>query len=113
METPDRIKQVFVNILDNAFKYSKKDSTVSINADILYNENIIDIKFSDGGCGIAEKDLPHVTEKFYKANKNVRGSGIGLAVVDEIVKLHKGNLIIESELNVGTSVTVTLPLFLE
>lgn len=103
----DRIKQVFVNILDNALKYSKRGDKVDVVA-VMDNKYLM-IEFSDTGCGIAPDDLLHVTEKFFKANISVRGSGIGLAVCDEIVKLHKGSLKIESELNVGTTVTVTLP----
>ena len=68
------------------------------------------ICFADTGCGIAEEDLPHVKEKFYKANISVKGSGIGLAVCEEIINLHKGTLTIESKLGEGTQVTVALPM---
>ena len=67
------------------------------------------IHFADNGCGIAEEDLPNIKKKFYKANLQVRGSGIGLAVVDEIIKLHNGAFEINSELGVGTTVTVIFP----
>ena len=68
------------------------------------------ITVSDTGVGINPKDLDHVKEKFYKANKNVRGSGIGLAMADEIVKQHNGLLLLESEEGVGTTVTIVLAL---
>ena len=65
---------------------------------------------ADTGCGIAPSDLPKVKAKFYKANSTRRGSGIGLAVADEIIAMHGGALDMESELNVGTTVIITLPL---
>ena len=68
---------------------------------------------TDTGCGISAEDLPKVKEKFYKANQKVNGSGIGLAVADEIVQLHKGRLDIESGVGVGTTVTITLPVLSE
>ena len=71
------------------------------------------ITIADHGCGIPAKDLPKVKQKFYKANQTVRGSGIGLAVADEIVRLHGGTLEIDSTENVGTTVTVTIPITVE
>ncbi len=108
MGDPNRIKQVFVNILDNAFKYNKQGGLVNVEA--IVDDGVLTINFSDTGCGIAPDDLPNVKKKFYKANIQVRGSGIGLAVVDEIVKLHNGVFEINSELNVGTTVTIVLPI---
>ena len=69
----------------------------------------IEVDVSDTGCGISPQDLPKVKTKFYKANHTRRGSGIGLAVADEIVTLHGGKLEIFSEQGVGTTVTITLP----
>lgn len=108
MGDPNRIKQVFVNVLDNAFKYNKQDGLVDVTA--IVDDGILTINVSDTGCGIAEEDLPNVKKKFYKANLQVRGSGIGLAVVDEIVKLHNGVFEINSELGVGTTVTIVFPI---
>lgn len=105
----NRIKQVFFNVLDNAFKYSAADAHVLVNA-YLPNPQSVAVTVADTGCGIAQADLPHVTEKFYKANTAVRGSGIGLAVVNEIVSLHGGILGIQSELGQGTTVSVMLPI---
>lgn len=102
------IKQVFANILDNAFKYTQRGGRVGVFAEITSGELVISI--GDTGCGISKEDLPHVTEKFYKANVSVRGSGIGLAVVDEIIKLHNGRLDIASSQDSGTVVTVFLPI---
>ena len=75
--------------------------------------DIIKIVITDTGCGISAEDLPKVKEKFYKANQKVRGSGIGLAVADEIMNLHKGSLDIESGEGVGTTVTLTFPIYKE
>lgn len=104
---PDRIKQVFVNILDNALKYTEKGGKVYIAAEL--EEEKIRISIKDTGCGIASEDLPRIKEKFYKANQNVRGSGIGLAICEEVVNQHNGQIIIDSELGEGTTVTIYLP----
>lgn len=103
----NRLKQSFVNIIDNSFKYNKKGGTVKVSLKV-DNKNV-NIIISDDGCGISKNDLPKVREKFYKANNSVRGSGIGLAVTDEIIKLHNGELIIKSDLGKGTTVTISLP----
>ncbi len=102
------IKQVFANILDNAFKYTERGGRVAVYAEISGGSLVISV--ADTGCGISKADLPHVTEKFYKANVSVRGSGIGLAVVDEIIKMHNGKLDISSAEGQGTVVTVFLPI---
>lgn len=101
---PDRIKQVFVNILDNALKYTKQGGKITVTADV--KNDMIYITVSDTGCGISPDDLPHIKEKFYKTNLTVHGSGIGLAVVDEIIRLHNGTLDIDSELGKGTTVKI-------
>ena len=108
MADANRIKQVFVNILDNAFKYTERGGMVSVEAFIEQSQLIIQVL--DTGCGIPQEDLPNVKMKFYKANIQVRGSGIGLAVVDELVKMHNGVLDIQSKLGIGTTVTITLPI---
>nr|WP_207710343.1 HAMP domain-containing sensor histidine kinase [Anaerotruncus colihominis] len=104
----NRLRQVFVNIIDNALKYSDRGDTVTIRAAV--SESQVDISVADTGIGIREEDLPKIKEKFFKANSTRRGSGIGLAVVDEIVSLHGGTLDITSKENVGTRVTIHLPL---
>lgn len=104
----NRLRQVFVNIIDNAIKYSDKGGVVSVQA-TMADARHIEVDVSDTGCGISPQDLPKVKTKFYKANHTRRGSGIGLAVADEIVTLHGGKLEIFSEQGVGTTVTVTLP----
>lgn len=104
----DRLKQVFVNVLDNALKYSDPGCTVWIEAGVS-EQGMVRVAVSDNGCGISAEDLPKVKEKFYKGNTTRRGSGIGLAVVDEIVRLHHGTLEIESTEGEGTRVTISLP----
>jgi len=104
----DRIRQVFINILDNALKYTEQGGKITVFAE-LENPTRLNISISDTGCGIPTEYLPKVKEKFYKINNSVRGSGIGLAVADEIVKLHGGILTVDSILGEGTTVTVTLP----
>lgn len=101
---PDRIKQVFVNVLDNAMKYTKQGGKIVVSAEV--KDDKITTVFADTGCGISAEDLPHVKEKFYKTNMTVHGSGIGLAVVDEIIKLHNGSFDIDSVLGQGTTVTI-------
>lgn len=103
----NRLRQVFVNIIDNALKYSDRGDTVTIKADM--RDGDIRITVADTGCGIREQDLPKVKEKFFKANSTRRGSGIGLAVADEIVAMHGGSLELTSKENVGTRVTILLP----
>ncbi len=110
----NRLRQVFLNILDNALKYTPKGGVVA--AQVIYSKDepdVIKIIVTDTGCGISAEDLPRVKEKFYKANQTVRGSGIGLAVADEIMNLHHGSLDIESGEGVGTTVTLTFPIYKE
>lgn len=102
-----RLKQVFLNILDNAAKYGKSGGRMAVS--IGRDEDNIIVTVRDWGAGIPEAELPFVKEKFYKGSSKQRGSGIGLAVTDEIVKLHGGSLDIKSQVGEGTLVTITLP----
>lgn len=105
----NRLKQVFINIIDNALKYTSDGGGISVN--VSEKNNNIHISVTDNGCGIPIEHLPNVTRKFYKANHSQKGSGIGLAIVDEFVRLHDGELNIISEEGFGTTVTVILPIF--
>ncbi len=111
MSDPDRLKQVFINVIDNAVKYTEKGGLVLVAQ--TREEGCVRIVVKDTGVGIPAEDLDHVKEKFFKSNKTVRGSGIGLAVADEIIKQHQGLLFIESTEGVGTTVTIVLPLYEE
>ena len=103
----DRLKQVFINIIENAIKYSNRGGLIRVEtADMGAHVQIV---ISDTGVGISKEDLPNIKSKFYKANKTRPGSGIGLALADEIVRRHKGRLDIDSEEGVGTTVTILLP----
>lgn len=104
-----RICQVFINILDNAVKYTESGGKIEITVE--NTKKYVKITFSDDGCGISKNDLIHVKEKFYKANNEKHGTGIGLAVVDEIIRLHNGVFRIESNGSDGTKVTVMLPVY--
>ena len=103
----NRLKQSFVNIIDNSFKYTSKGGYVNVKLRV--NNSSVFVSINDNGCGISKHDLPKIREKFYKANNSARGSGIGLAVTDEIIKLHNGEMFIESEIGIGTTVSIILP----
>ncbi len=111
MGDADRLKQVFINIIDNAVKYTEKGGLVLVVQS--KEEGCVRIQIKDTGVGIPAQDIDRVKEKFFKSNKTVRGSGIGLAVADEIIKQHQGLLFIESTEGVGTTVTIVLPLYEE
>ncbi|MBQ8622930.1 MAG: HAMP domain-containing histidine kinase [Oscillospiraceae bacterium] len=102
-----RLRQVFINIIDNAVKYSNAGGRVTVEA--LQVKSDVVILISDTGVGIAAEDLPKIKTKFYKANHTRRGSGIGLAVANEIVEMHGGSIIINSEIGKGTTVQISLP----
>jgi len=104
---PERLRQVFCNIMDNAAKHG--GSGKRIDAGIRREGNWAIITVRDYGPGIPEAELPHVKTKFYKGSSKVRGSGIGLAVCDEIVTRHGGELIIENAQGGGCIVTIRLP----
>ena len=104
---PARLKQVFINVMDNAIKYSNPSGVIHVEARLF--GSIIKIVIRDNGVGISPDALPHVKERFFRANATRPGSGIGLALADEIVRLHGGTLDIRSEEGIGTTVTIRLP----
>ncbi len=97
------------NIISNAVKYSRNDSVVKILAKS--NDKKIVLRITDQGIGIPKEDLSNIGQKFFRAKNtlSVAGTGIGLYLTKHFIELHGGDVLIESELNVGTSVTVTLP----
>lgn len=103
----NRLKQVLINLLDNALKFTPEQGTIHIWVEQQGAEVLITV--ADTGAGIAPDQLPHVTEKFYKGNERSPGSGLGLAICKEIVHLHGGRLQLESEPGEGTVVRVWLP----
>lgn len=104
----NRLKQVFVNLVDNAYKFSRESGRIELSA--VKQERVLQISVADTGEGIAPEDLHKVTEKFYKGQSKFSGSGLGLSICKEIIELHRGQLRVESELGKGTTVTITLPM---
>ena len=104
---PERMQQVFLNILNNAAKHGGDGKR--IDASIDQEDDDIVVKIRDYGTGIPEDELPLVKKKFYKGSSKARGTGIGLAVCDEIVNMHDGTLTLENAPGGGTLVTVRLP----
>ena len=104
---PKRLRQVFLNILDNAAKHGGAGKR--IEAAISYEDEQVVVRIRDFGPGIPEDEIPLVKKKFYKGSSSVRGTGIGLAVCDEIVQMHDGKLTLENAPGGGTLVTVRLP----
>lgn len=105
----NRLRQVFINIIDNAIKYSDSGDQIEITTDI--QPDTIKITIKDTGIGISEKDLPQIKDRFYKASSTRRGSGIGLAVADEIILRHDGTLDVSSQKGQGTTITIGLPIY--
>ena len=102
-----RMRQVFLNILDNAAKHGGEGKR--IDASIAHEGSYVVIRIRDYGPGIPEEELPHVKLKFYKGSSKARGSGIGLAVCEEIVSMHSGTLTLENAEGGGTLVTISIP----
>ena len=104
---PKRLRQVFLNILDNAAKHGGEGK--QIEAAMSREGDEVVVRIRDHGPGIPEDEIPLVKKKFYKGSSKARGSGIGLAVCDEIIQLHGGSLDLENAPGGGTLVTVRLP----
>lgn len=113
----DRLQQLFINLVDNAIKYSPAGGRVTITAslasDPATSESRVEISIADTGSGIPERDLPRITERFYRVDKarsrDMGGTGLGLAIVKHIIQAHKGDLLIESVVQKGTTVRVFIP----
>ena len=105
---PERLRQVFCNLLDNAAKHG--GSGKRIDTAIARDEDQVVITIRDYGPGIPAEELPHVKYKFYKGSSKARGSGIGLAVCDEIITRHEGTLDIDNAEGGGCIVTIHLPI---
>ena len=103
----ERLKQVFLNILDNAAKYGREGKKIDVALSAAPESVVITVR--DYGPGIPENELPFVKQKFYKGSGKERGSGIGLAVCEEIITRHKGTLTVENAPERGVLVTIRLP----
>lgn len=104
---PNRIKQVLINLVDNALKFTEEEGTVMMN--ILSDESTVILEVIDTGIGIGQDEINKVTEKFYRGNNSNSHTGLGLSICEEIVKAHHGDMIISSKLNQGTRIKVNIP----
>ena len=107
-----QIRKVFNNLLSNAFKFTPKEGNITVS--ILRKKEFAEIRISDTGSGIPQSQQAHIFERFYQADNatglSLSGSGIGLALTQEIIMQQKGDIWVKSELGEGTTFTVTLPL---
>ena len=107
----DYIKQIFLNLVDNAIKYTPNGGIVT--TEVRYDDNYILIKVIDNGIGISKEDKTRIFERFYRVDKarsrDVGGTGLGLAIVKHIVKSLHGTIDVESEINIGTKFIVKIP----
>ena len=112
---PDRLRQVLINLVDNAVKYTPEGGRITICAGSATISGLpaVDLTIADTGIGIPSQDLPRLTERFFRVDKarsrELGGTGLGLAIVKHIVQGHGGQLTIESTLGQGTTVVVTFP----
>jgi signal transduction histidine kinase len=105
------ITSVIYNLLDNALKYSKEFPVINVQLSLV--QNIFELKISDEGIGIAKEYRTKIFDKFFRVptgNKHsVKGYGLGLSYVSEIIKRHKGSILVESDLDKGSTFTIKLP----
>jgi len=118
----EELTKVFQNLIENAIKYGGVDSTINIKVDTRKNVAGIDgnallVEITDQGEGIAKQHIARLTERFYRVDthrsRDKGGTGLGLAIVKHIINQHRGRLQIKSEVGVGSTFTVTLPMGLE
>lgn len=103
----NRLKQVFINILDNSFKFTPPGGEVAFEAK--YEDSRVVFAITDTGCGIPQDELPNVKEKFYKGKNSKTGNGIGLSICEEIIRSLGGSFEIKSKPGIGTAVVIKLP----
>jgi two-component system phosphate regulon sensor histidine kinase PhoR len=108
----DRLHEVFLNILSNAFTYCDVGTEVRITCQLNWGEKRVVVKISDNGWGIPEQDLPFIFNKFYRGSNigRIKGTGLGLSLVNEIIKAHQGEIEVKSQLGKGSTFIVKLPL---
>ena len=106
------LTNLIYNLIDNGIKYSTEAPAITVSTDIVDHQ--LELRVSDHGIGISKEDQKHVFEKFYRVSTgnvhNVKGFGIGLSYVAQVVKLHHGHIALESELGHGSTFIITLPL---
>lgn len=107
---PDQLKQVIIILLDNAIKHTFSKGIIIVQTSL--KENDVNLTVQDLGVGIAEKDLPYIFDRFYRASNNQnynKGVGIGLTIAKKIIENHQGKILVESKLNQGSKFTIQLP----
>lgn len=108
----EKLKRIFINLIENAIRYSDEKSMIQITTKVEKQHAMIEVL--DHGIGIPKEDIPHITERFYRVNKARSrmdgGSGLGLSIVESLLKQLKGSIEITSELGKGTVVTIRMPL---
>ncbi len=112
LANPDWLKQVFVNLVDNALKYTGRGGKVSLTGQIITGQ--VQITVRDTGIGIPEQDLPLIFDRFYRVDRarsrQAGGTGLGLAIVKFVIDLHGGQIEVRSKVGAGSSFIITLPL---
>ncbi|MDH3584219.1 MAG: cell wall metabolism sensor histidine kinase WalK [Phycisphaerae bacterium] len=107
----DKVILALHNLMGNALKYTQKEGEVSVQVDVVGDELVVDV--TDSGIGIREEDQPRIFDKFYRAQdkrlNKITGSGLGLALAREVVRMHGGDITVQSELDKGSTFTLTLP----
>jgi two-component system phosphate regulon sensor histidine kinase PhoR len=108
---PNRLLQVFNNLVSNAIKYTPPEGTIHISAESL--KNAVRIKVKDSGVGISPEDQARIFDRFYRVrrpeNESIEGTGLGLTIVQKLVEAHHGQIGLESFLGEGSTFYVTLP----
>jgi two-component system sensor histidine kinase ResE len=108
---PDRLAQVFVNLIDNALRHTPSGGTVHV--EVASERDFVQIVVRDSGVGIPYNDLPHIFERFYVVDRSrareATGTGLGLSIVKQIVEAHGGTIVAESELGYGATFTCSFP----
>lgn len=104
----DKLKQLFLIFIDNAIKFSNNNSTVKLSVEL---KNSISVTIRDFGIGIPKEAIPHIGERFYKADKSrkysTKGTGLGMSIANHLVQILNCKLKIESDLNIGTKIEIT------
>ncbi len=113
MGNETQLRQVAINLLENAFKFTPPHGSISVELERSANE--ARLKISDTGIGIPTEDLPHLFERFHRGRNasEYAGNGLGLAIVKAIVIRHGGDVAIQSQPGLGTQVVVTTPYLLD
>lgn len=106
------LSEAFVIFLDNAIKYSHKDTSITLSSKTTDHSIVVEIK--DEGIGIDKQDIPHLFERFYRADKSrtkteIEGFGLGLSIAKQIIAKHNGTISVESDINKGTTFSIRLP----